>query len=523
MISVNKLSYYISGKQLLDEVTFQVSAKQHIGLVGRNGTGKSTLFKLILNQLSADGGKIEIASNWRVMTVKQEMPDGDLTLLEYLLSQDVERYQLMNELETCTDANRMTEIYDHLIQINAFDAEARAAVVLRGLGFSAEDQDRPLHTFSGGYRMRMSLGAVLFQEPDLLLLDEPTNHLDLETTDWLADFLKKYPKSFILISHDRDFLNATTNGILHLKGRKITQYGGNFDTFLKTYSQKQKNAEAQNAKQEEKRKHMLEFINRFKYKATKAKQAQSRIKMLEKMTFIPVEEDDPTIAFNFPEPQELNPPILTFEKVSLGYDDKIILRNISGSIQPEDRIAIVGKNGNGKTTFVRFLAGELKQKKGVRQAHDHLQIAFYRQNQFEFLKPDQTAFDHIAQLAPQFSETQVRSHLGKFGLGQDMAFEYVKQLSGGERARLLFACLTVNNPNLLILDEPTNHLDMQMRESLINSLTTYKGAVIVISHDRSFLNRIANTVYVVKDQNISIFDGDMSAYEKAVLDSRNKK
>jgi len=522
MISVDKLNYYISGKQLLDDVTFQISNEQHIGLVGRNGTGKSTLFKLILNQLSPDNGKIETSSNWKIMAVKQEMPDGDMSPLEYLLSQDAERHRLMTELEMCSDSNRMAEIYDRLIQINAFDAEARAAIVLRGLGFSKEEQDKPLNTFSGGYRMRMSLGAVLFQEPDLLLLDEPTNHLDLETTDWLADFLKKYSKSFILISHDRDFLNSTTTCIFHLKNRKITQYGGNFDTFLKTYSLKQKNAEAQNAKQEEKRKHMLEFINRFRYKATKAKQTQSRIKMLEKMTFIPVEENDPSIAFNFPEPKMLNPPILTFEKVSLGYDDKLILKNISGTILPDDRIAIVGKNGNGKTTFVRFLAGELKPKKGIRQVHNHLKIAFYRQNQFEFLKPELTPFDHVVASSPQFTEIQTREHLGRFGFSQEMVFEQVRKLSGGERARLLFACLTVDNPNLLILDEPTNHLDLQMRESLINTLITYNGAVLVISHDRSFLNQVANTVYLVEDQKVSIFDGDMALYEKSVLDSRNK-
>ena len=352
MLSIKGLNYFISGRHLLDDVSFQVSAKQHIGLVGRNGTGKSTLFKLILKQLAADGGKIDISENWRVLSVKQEMPDGEMTPLEYLLSQDFERARLMSELESCEDTNRMTEIYDRLLQIDAFGAESRAAVVLRGLGFDPEEQSRPLNTFSGGYRMRMSLGAVLFQEPDLLLLDEPTNHLDLETADWLENFLKKYPKSFILVSHDRDFLNSTSDIILHLKNKKITKYNGNFDTFLDTYNLQQKNAEAQNAKVEEKRKHMMEFIRRFQYKATKAKQAQSRIKALEKLKFIAVDQDDPTVAFDFPEPELLSPPILTFEKVSLGYDEKIVLKNLSGSIMPEDRIAIVGKNGNGKLGLI---------------------------------------------------------------------------------------------------------------------------------------------------------------------------
>ena len=522
MLTVKGLSYYISGRQLLDDVSFQVSTKQHIGLVGRNGLGKSTLFKLIQNQLDSDSGKIEISENWRVLSVKQEMPDGEQTPLEYLLSQDIERDQLMRELENCEDANRMTEIYDRLLQIDAFGAEARAAVVLRGLGFDGEDQTRPLNTFSGGYRMRMSLGAVLFQEPDLLLLDEPTNHLDLETSDWLESFLKKYPKSFILISHDRDFLNSTADSILHLKNQKITKYNGNFDAFLDNYNLQQKNAVAQNAKIEEKRKHMMEFIRRFQYKATKAKQAQSRIKALEKLKFIAVDQDDPTVAFNFPEVEPLSPPFLTFDRVNLGYGDKIVLKNLSGAIMPDDRIAIVGKNGNGKTTFARFLAGDLKQKKGIRQANNKLKIAFYRQDQFETLDLDKTAFEHVQQHLPDSSETQIRAHLGRFGFEKDKAFQQVKLLSGGERARLLFATLTSDHPNLLILDEPTNHLDLEMRESLINSITTFGGAVIVISHDRNFLNRVANTIYVVQNHGITVFNGDISAYENAVIEERGK-
>lgn len=522
MLSVKELNYYIAGRQLLDNVSFQVPAKQHIGLVGRNGSGKSTLFKLILNELSPDSGEINVTENWRILSVRQEMPDGTLTPLEYLLSQDIERYQLMQELETCENTDRMTEIYDRLIQIDAFGAESRAAVVLRGLGFNTEEQSRPLNTFSGGYRMRMSLGAVLFQEPDLLLLDEPTNHLDLETADWLESFLKKYPKSFILISHDRDFLNSTADTILHLKNQTITKYSGNFDTFLDTYNLKQKNAEAQNAKIEAKRKHMMEFIRRFQYKATKAKQAQSRIKTLEKMKFISVDQDDPTVAFNFPETEPLSPPILSFEKVSLGYNENIILKNISGTIFPDDRIAIVGKNGNGKTTLAKFLAGELKQKKGSRHTHDKLKPVFYRQDQFETLDLKLSAFEHIQNHLPNATDTQIRTHLGRFGFSQDKAFQKVCQLSGGERARLLFAILTSDSPNLLILDEPTNHLDLEMRESLINSITTFRGAAIVISHDRNFLNRIANTIYLVENQSITMFNGDISAYKKAVLEERRK-
>ena len=513
MLSVKKLSYYIAGKQLFEDVDFCISPKQHVGLFGRNGTGKSSLFKLILNQLSPDGGKIEISENWKILSVKQEMPSGDMTPLEFLLSQDEERHKLMSELETCEDTHRMTEIYDRLIQIDAYGAESRAAVVLRGLGFDSEDQAKPINTFSGGWRMRMALGAVLFQEPDLLLLDEPTNHLDLETANWLESFLKKYPKSFILISHDRDFLNSTVDGILHLKNKKITRYSGNLDTFLDTYNLKQKNAEAQNAKMEEKRQHMLEFIRRFQYKASKAKQAQSRIKALEKMKFLEIDQNDPTIAFNFPETEPLAPPVITFDRVSLGYGNKVVLKNISGSIEPDDRVAIVGKNGNGKTTFARFLAGELKPQKGIRQASDKLKIAFYKQDQFETLDLESSPYDQVRKYFPTLNDTQVRSHLGRVGFTRDQVFQKIKELSGGERARLIFAYLTANSPNLLILDEPTNHLDLEMRESLINTINTYRGAVIVISHDKSFLSRIANTVYLLKDQNVSPFDGDISSYE----------
>lgn len=522
MLSVKKLSYYITGKLLFEDVDFHVSAKQHIGLFGRNGTGKSSLFKLILNQLTSDGGKIEISENWKVLSVKQEMPSGEITPLEYLLSQDEERHRLMGELENCEDTHRMTEIYDRLIQIDAYGAESRAAVVLRGLGFDSEDQSRPLNTFSGGYRMRIALGAVLFQEPDLLLLDEPTNHLDLETANWLESFLKKYPKSFILISHDRDFLNSTVDVILHLKNKKITKYNGNFDTFLDTYNLKQKNAETQNAKMEEKRKHMMDFIRRFQYKATKAKQAQSRIKALEKLKFVAVEQDDPTVAFNFPEPEPLAPPVLTFDKVFLGYGDKIVLRNISGSIEPDDRIAIVGKNGNGKTTLARFLAGELKPKKGIRQVNSKLKVAFYKQDQFETLDLEASAYDHVKKYFPNLNDTQVRSHLGRFGFSGDQVFQKVRELSGGEKARLIFAYLTSNSPNLLILDEPTNHLDLEMRESLINTINMYQGAVVVISHDKSFLTRIANSIYLLKDQCLSLFDGDVSNYENLVLTGQDR-
>ncbi|MDR1236284.1 MAG: ATP-binding cassette domain-containing protein [Holosporaceae bacterium] len=522
MITLQNLSFSIAGKLILDGVDLHLSGKQHLGLVGRNGSGKSTLFKIIERQLEYDSGKMQIEKGKTVLSVKQEMPDGNMTPRDFLLSQDLQREKLMKQLEDCSDnPELMGEIYDQLIAVKAFEAESRAAVVLKGLGFSEEAQNMPLGNFSGGFRMRAALGAILFREPDMLLLDEPTNHLDLETSDWLKNFLNTYPKSFILISHDRDFLNDTVGGIFHLKNKKLTRYNGNFDTFIETYALKQKNIEEYNAKIETKRKHMMAFVERFGVKATKARQAQSRLKAISKMKFVPVDPDDQTIAFNFPDPANiLSSNILSYDKVSLGYDDKIILKNISGTIMSDDRIAIVGANGNGKTTFAKFLAGELKQKKGAKEAVGKLKVGFYKQDLFEKLKTNQSLYDFVKDKTPNASDKQVRSHLGHFGFSGDKVFQLIGELSGGEKARLVFATLTIEAPNFLILDEPTNHLDIEMRESLISSVTSFKGAVILITHDRHFLNRIANSIFVVADGSVTQFNGDVDQYERAIQSGR---
>lgn len=517
MLLIEDLSYSVSGKQILEDVNLQVGSKQHVGLVGRNGSGKSTLFKLILGELEGDTGSITVDKDCRITTVYQELPSGDISPREFILSQDKERLELLDMLEngTCED---ISSVYDKLVQINAFSAEARAAVILNGLGFSEEQQNMPLSEFSGGFRMRIALGAALYNEPDLLLLDEPTNHLDLETTDWLQDFLINYQKSFVVISHDRDFLNDTVDYVAHLKNKHITKYTGNFDTFLDIYNNMQKNIKIYNQKMEEKKKHMMEYVNRFKAKASKAKQAQSKLKAIEKMKFIPVEQDDPTVAFNFPEPIEVPSPIITYNKISLGYDDRIILKNISGTIMNDDKIAIVGENGNGKTTFAKFLVGELRQKKGTIERSNKINIAFYRQDMFEKLNGNDRVVDYFNDVHQD--ESAIRNHLGHFGIHGDMAFQKIHELSGGEKARLVFSKLTVSAPNLLILDEPTNHLDLEMRESLIDTLSEYKGAVLVISHDRSFLNRIANTIFIVRNGTITIFNGDLTQYEKESVEKR---
>lgn len=519
MISFQKVSYTIRGRRLLNQVSFQISNNQHVGLVGRNGTGKSTIFKIIQGDLSADQGNVEVAKHWKVLAVNQEMPDGPITPLNYLMSQDKEAISLFKELEACEDPNRLGDIYERLIQIDAYSAQSRAAIVLKGLGFSDEDQNRPLSTFSGGFRMRVALAAVLFQEPDLLLLDEPTNHLDLETTQWLQGFLRKYPKSFLLISHDRDFLNATVTSILHLKGEEVNRYTGNFDTFLTTYQLQQANIASYNEKLAEQKERMMAFVNRYRAKASHAKQAQSRLKAIEKMNFIPVQKDDPTIAFQFPEPDDLSNPLVSFEKIVLGYDSKTVLRNVSGTLGPDDRIALVGANGNGKTTFARFLSGDLLAKAGDFSTNQKLKIAFYRQDQFEELETNRSAYAHVSDHLVNASDLQIRKHLGRFGFSKEKTEQKVHELSGGERARLLFACLTAKRPNLLILDEPTNHLDMEMRESLITALNAYKGAVILITHDKHLLHHVADRLWIVKDGSIHYFDGDIKEYEKSILEN----
>ncbi len=526
MLNLSDISYSVAGRQILNNVNLQISEKQRIGLVGRNGCGKSTLLKIILGQKEADAGKVQIESGRQVLSVRQEIPTGDISPRDYLLSQDKRRNELLQKLEyySETQPELVPDIYDELISINAFDAESRAAVVLKGLGFSEEEQNLPLDNFSGGYRMRIALGAILYQEPDLLLLDEPTNHLDLETVDWLTDFLKSYTKSFIVISHDRDFLNSIAGEILHLKGSKLTRYKGNFDTFLDAYLQKQKNIREYNAKMEEKKEHMLSFIRRFGVKATKAKQAQSKLKAIEKMKFIPVEQDDPTVKFNFPDPTPaLQSNIITFDKVCLGYGERTVLRNVSGSIMSHDRIALVGANGNGKSTFVKFLAGELKQKRGTITRHPKLRIGFYHQDVVENLQLDSTPYEYLAENAAEFTQQQIRNHLGRFGFSDDKIFIKIDKLSGGEKARLIFAGLTVHAPNMLILDEPTNNLDLEMRESLEVSLNNFDGAIVLITHDRTFLNNIADSIFVVADQTVSQYNNDVSQYENYTLSKRKNK
>ncbi len=519
MISVQGLEYYIKGRKLLDNVNFQVTNNQHIGLIGRNGTGKSTIFNLILGNIESDGGKIEISKNYKILEIKQELPNGQHTAMQHLLMQNKERYDLFQELESCEDASKIAEIYEKLIEMDAFAVEAKAAKILNGLGIPENVQNEKMQHLSGGLKMRVALAALLFQEPDLLLLDEPTNHLDFETIQWLQGFLKKYPKSFILISHDKNFINHCVDSIFHIKDAKITSYMGNYDTFIKTYNLKQQNSIAYNEKLGKKRDDMMAFVHRFKAKASKAKQAQSRLKMIEKMEFLDVDQAENSITLNFLKPQKVSPPIIQYEKTSLGYEDKTILHNLTGMLYPYDKIGLIGENGKGKTTFAKFLAKELKQLKGTRDESAGLKIGYYKQDCIDDIKPGTTIYDYIKDTlnSDKVNDHFIRTHMGRFGFSNFNKDQKIHELSGGEKARLIFAGLTFENPNLLILDEPTNHLDIEMRESLVMSLNQYEGAVILITHDRFLLEHVVDKLWLVKDGKIKEYEGDIEQYKKSSI------
>ncbi|MCX7338160.1 MAG: ABC-F family ATP-binding cassette domain-containing protein [Alphaproteobacteria bacterium] len=521
MLTLHDIVYRIGGRVLLDDVRLQLADGQRAGLVGRNGCGKSTLFKIILDEVHADGGKSEVSKGQKIITVKQEVPGGDQTPLEFLLASDQERSDLFHAIETCQDPNKLGDYYERLIQIDAYSAEARASIVLKGLGFSEEEQNRALSSFSGGYRMRVALAAALFQQPDVLLLDEPTNHLDLEATIWLKEFLKSYPNSLLIISHDRELMNDCVDIIFHLQQGKITRYGGNYDTYIRTYTEQQMFAAAFNAKVDAQRKHLRAFVDRFSA-GTRSKQAQSRVKALEKLSSISIVSDDPTVQLNFPASEELSPPIIHFEKVSLGYGDNIVLNHLSGNIAPNDRIGLLGANGNGKSTFAKFLAGRLQPLTGVCTMHPKLRVGYFHQHQLEDLDRSASALQQTSRLMATANETQVRSHLGRFGFSRDKAEVRIESLSGGEKARLVFALITLSKPHLLILDEPTNHLDIEMRESLMMSINDFSGAVILIAHDWHLLNLTVDRLWVVKDHSVTPYTKSLEDYRQELLGKKSE-
>jgi ATP-binding cassette, subfamily F, member 3 len=518
MLSISNITYRVAGRILLENATASISAGHRVGLVGRNGAGKSTLFGLILNELQPDQGEIEIQRGVRIGIVAQEAPGGAMTPQDVVLAADLERAALLEEADTSEDGERLAEVHMRLVDIDAHTAPARAAEILAGLGFNEDMQQQPMSSFSGGWRMRVALAAALFAQPELLLLDEPTNHLDLEATVWLEAYLQKYPHTLLVISHDRQILNACVDHILHLDNRDLTFYSGNYDWFEKMRAERMAQSKAEASKLDAKRKHLQSFVDRFKAKASKARQAQSRMKMLEKLGSVNVMRDDPTVSFDFPEPAELSPPLLSFDHVSVGYvPGKPILRDIDVRIDPEDRIALLGSNGNGKSTFAKLVAGRLQPMEGHHHRSGKLFTGFFAQHQIEDMNLTATPFTLMAELMPGAREPAVRARLGRFGFGQEKANTQVGSLSGGERARLNFALITHNAPPMLIFDEPTNHLDIESREALAIAINEYKGAVILITHDWHLLELTADQLWLVGDGKVRPFDGDLEDYRRMML------
>ena len=520
MLKINDISYSIAGRQLLANASATIPSGHKVGIVGRNGTGKTTLFKLITNELGLDDGNIEIPKKMRIGGIAQEAPASNDSLLETVLSADTERTALLEEAEVATDPNRIADIHGRLADIDAYSAEARAASILSGLGFSSIAQDQPCHEFSGGWRMRVALAGVLFAQPDILMLDEPTNYLDLEGTIWLETYLKKYPHSVLIISHDRQLLNTSVNAILHLTDKQLTLYQGNYDTFDSVRRAKLAEQEAMARKQQATREHLQSFVDRFRAKASKAKQAQSRIKMLEKMEPIAAGVENSVAAFDFPTPEELSPPILRLEDTSVGYDGLPILRDLNLRIDQSDRIALLGANGQGKSTLSKLLADRLIPLDGNLVRSSKLKIGYFAQHQVDELHLDETPLQHITREFPGETPSKLRSRLARGGIGPEQALTEVGRLSGGQKARLSLLLATIEAPHLLILDEPTNHLDIESRESLVFALAAYEGAVILVSHDPHLVNAVADTLWLVKDGQVNVFYEDLNEYKKLLLSER---
>lgn len=518
MLQVSDLTYRIGGRLLIDNASVTLPGKAKTGLVGRNGAGKSTLFKLITGELSSESGSIQIPKRARLGQVAQEAPGNEISLIDTVLAADTERAQLLAEAETETDPHRIADIHMRLADINAHSAEARAGAILSGLGFDAEAQKRPCSAFSGGWRMRVALAAVLFAEPDLLLLDEPTNYLDLEGTLWLENYLARYPHQVLLISHDRDLLNKAVDSIVHLEGGKLTYYSGGYDSFDRQRREAMILQAKAKEKQDAQRKHMQAFVDRFRAKATKARQAQSRLKMLEKMEPIAALTEESSRPIHFPNPEgRLSPPIIKMEKVSTGYNGKPILKNITLNIDTDDRIALLGANGNGKSTFAKLISDRLPAMGGEMAKSSKLKIAFFAQHQLDELRPTENAVDHVRLLMPDAPEAKVRARVARFGLPTDRMDTPAKDLSGGEKARLLLGLATFHGPHLLILDEPTNHLDIDAREALVLALNEFEGAVVLISHDRHLVEACADRLWLVSNSGVAPYDGDMEDYKRLIL------
>ena len=517
MLKIEDITYSVEGRPLFEGASATIPTGHKVGLVGRNGAGKTTLFRLIRGELALEGGTISIPTRARIGGVAQEVPSSSTSLLETVLQADTERAALLAESDTAHDPHRIAEIQARLADIDAWSAEGRASAILKGLGFDTEAQLRPCSDFSGGWRMRVALAGVLFAQPDYLLLDEPTNYLDLEGALWLESYLAKYPHTVLIISHDRGLLNRAVQGILHLDNRQLTYWQGGYDQFARQMAERRAVLQAEAKKQEARRAHLQSFVDRFKAKASKAVQAQSRVKMLEKMTPITAPEDAKKVVFTFPAPEELSPPIINIEGGAVGYGGPPILRKLSLRIDQDDRIALLGRNGEGKSTLSKLLAGKLAPCEGKMTKSSKLRIGYFAQHQVDELHIDETPLQHVMRLRSAEGQPKLRARLASFGLMAEQAETVVGRLSGGQKARLSLLLATLDAPHLLILDEPTNHLDIESREALVEALTEYSGAVILVSHDMHLLSLVADRLWLVKGGAVTPYTEDLEAYRRQLL------
>ena len=525
MLKINDISYSVEGRLLLENATAIIPAGHKVGVVGRNGTGKTTLFRLIRGELGLEGGSITLPRQAKIGGVAQEVPGNEVSLIDTVLAADLERANLLKESERVTDAARISDIQTRLADIDAWSAEARASSILRGLGFDSKKQQMPCSAFSGGWRMRVALAAVLFSQPDVLLLDEPTNYLDLEGALWLENYLLKYPHTVLIVSHDRSLLNRSVSTILHLEDKKLQLYGGGYDTFAKTRAARLAAAECEAKKQETRRAHLQSYVDRFRYKADKARQAQSRLKAIARLEPITRPQEAALRRFSFPTPEELSPPILRIENGIAGYGEITVLSRLDLRIDQDDRIALLGQNGQGKSTLAKLISGRLKPLAGQLVQSSKLRIGYFAQHQVDELYVDETPIDHVRRLRPSKTPAQLRAILGGFGIGAEQAETLVGRLSGGQKARLSLLLATIDAPHLLILDEPTNHLDIESREALVEALTAYSGAVILVSHDMHLLELVADRLWLVNNGRVTPYEEDLESYRKQLLsaDKPSKK
>jgi ATP-binding cassette subfamily F protein 3 len=524
MLTIDGVTVRLGGRAILERASATVPVGARVGLIGRNGAGKSTLMKALIGEIEPDDGEISKPSRAKIGYIAQEAPSGSMTPEEVVLASATERAALLEELETCTDMDRMGDVHERLLAIDAYSAPARAAKILNGLGFDEEMQKRPVDSFSGGWKMRIALGALLFSEPDILLLDEPSNHLDLEATLWLENFLKSYPATLVVISHERDLLNKVVDHILHLQGGQLTLYPGGYDAFEKQRAERAAQLASAKASQDAQRARLQDYVARNSARASTAKQAQSRAKMLAKMQPIAALMEDPTLSFDFPDPAEMKSPMITLEQAAVGYGEAPpILKRLNFRIEADDRIALLGRNGNGKTTLARLLASQLAPAEGAVNAPGKLKVGYFTQYQVEELAGEDTPLDLMNRAMEGQSQGAIRAQLGRFGFSGPRANQRVDKLSGGERARLALALITRDAPHLLILDEPTNHLDVDAREALIQALNTYTGAVILISHDRHMVELTADRLVLVDGGTAREYAGSMDDYIDFILGRNQPK